>query len=120
MTTVHAFAATGPGAALEPFEYDLPDLGPHDVDVRVTHCGICHSDLSMLKNEWGFAEFPLVPGHEGAGTVEAVGELVTHLRPGDRVGVGWHAGSCMHCAQCRAGTTTSAPRASGRSSVATG
>jgi len=103
MPTAHAYAATAPGAPLEPFEYDLPDLGPDEIDIKVTHCGICHSDLSMRNNDWGFTEYPFVPGHEAAGTVEAVGDHVTHLKPGDRVGLGWHAGACMRCRHCMDG-----------------
>ncbi|GJM18018.1 MAG: alcohol dehydrogenase [Phycisphaeraceae bacterium] len=102
-TTVKALAATDAGGALGAFEYELGELGPHEVDVAVTHCGICHSDLSMLDNEWGMASFPFVPGHEAAGTVAAKGELVTHLEIGQRVGVGWQAGSCMHCRHCVGG-----------------
>jgi len=100
MTTVHAWAATAPGAPLEPFEYELGPLGPHQVDLEVEHCGICHSDLSMLGNDWEMTEFPLVPGHEVVGIVAAIGELVTHVAAGDRVGLGWHSGYCMTCAQC--------------------
>jgi len=103
MPTVNAYAATAQAAPLEPFSYDLPDIGPDDVDVRVTHCGICHSDLSMLDNEWGMTRYPFVPGHEVAGLVEAVGERVPNLAPGDRVGVGWFTRSCLHCRQCLAG-----------------
>ncbi len=102
-TTVHAYAAPTAGASLEPFEYDLPDLGAHDVDIDVEHCGICHSDLSMLDNEWGMSQFPFVAGHEAAGRVRAVGEHVTHLQPGDRVGLGWHSGYCNACMQCLSG-----------------
>lgn len=103
MTTVKAMAATGKGAAFEAFEYELGELGPHEVDIAVTHCGICHSDLSMRDDAWGMAQFPLVPGHEAAGTVVAKGELVSHLELGQRVGVGWQAGSCMHCRHCIGG-----------------
>jgi uncharacterized zinc-type alcohol dehydrogenase-like protein len=103
MTTVHAYAASEAGGPLEPFEYELGALGPHDVDIQVTSCGICHSDLSMLENEWGMAAYPFVPGHEVAGKIKAVGELVTHLQVGDAVGLGWHAGYCMRCAQCLGG-----------------
>jgi len=103
MTTVHAYAAKEAGAALEPFEYELGDLPPGRVDVEVESCGICHSDLSMLKNEWGMSAYPFVPGHEAIGRVAAKGEGVDHLKVGQRVGVGWHAGSCMHCRTCMGG-----------------
>ncbi len=105
MTTVHAYAAAARSARLEPFEYDLPDIGPDDVDIRVTHCGVCHSDLSCINDEWGFSQYPLVPGHEVSGVVEAVGERVPggKVKVGDRVGLGWHASSCMHCVQCLSG-----------------
>lgn len=103
MTTVLAHAASSPGAEFEPFEYDLGPIGANDVDIRVEHCGICHSDLSMLENAWGMSQYPLVPGHEVAGTVAAVGEQVTHVEVGDRVGLGWHAGYCMTCDNCMRG-----------------
>lgn len=103
MKTVHALAATSPDSPLEPFEYTLPDLGPEDVDIRVEFCGICHSDLSMLRNEWGMSSYPIVPGHEVVGRVEEVGAMVKNLKPGDRVGLGWFSGSCMTCHQCLGG-----------------
>lgn len=102
-TTVHAYAAAKAGAALHPFDYSLGDLGPDDVDIRVAYCGLCHSDLSMINNEWGMSRYPIVPGHEVVGTVAAVGEHVPDLRVGDRVGLGWYASSCMHCDQCVGG-----------------
>lgn len=103
MTTVNAFAATKPGAPLEPFTYSLGKLGDHEVDIAVESCGICHSDLSMLNNEWGMTQYPFVPGHEIIGTVKAAGAHVTSLKPGARVGVGWHAGYCMTCQSCMSG-----------------
>ncbi len=103
MTTVHAYAASEANGTLEPFEYELGPLSPHDVDIKVTSCGVCHSDLSMLENAWGMASFPFVPGHEVAGTVAEVGEHVTHLKVGDTVGLGWNSGYCMHCQQCMGG-----------------
>lgn len=103
MTTVHAYAATQANGVLEPFEYELGLIGPEEVDIAVESCGICHSDLSMLDDEWGMAQFPLVPGHEVIGTISAVGDLVSHLSVGDRVGLGWHAGYCMTCDQCLSG-----------------
>lgn len=103
MTTVHAYAATKAGGPLEPFEYELGSIGPFEVDIAVESCGICHSDLSMLDNEWQITAYPFVPGHEVSGRVAAAGEHVAHLQVGDRVGLGWHAGYCMHCANCMSG-----------------
>jgi uncharacterized zinc-type alcohol dehydrogenase-like protein len=100
---IKAYAASEAGGELRPFEYDPGPLGPHEVEISVEHCGICHSDLSMLDDEWGMATFPLVPGHEVVGTVAAVGEHVTGVKPGDRVGLGWHSGYCMTCPSCMGG-----------------
>jgi len=103
MTTVHAYAATSPSSPLTPFTYELPPIDAEHVDIRVEYCGICHSDLSMLRNEWGFTTYPLVPGHEVVGRVEVVGSLVKNLNVGDRVGLGWFSESCMTCPQCMGG-----------------
>jgi alcohol/geraniol dehydrogenase (NADP+) len=102
-TNFHAYAASQPHAALEPFEYDPGDLGPEEVEIQVTHCGICHSDISMLDNDWGMSKFPFVPGHEAAGTVVALGEEAKGLKIGQRVGVGWSAYSCLACPECLSG-----------------
>jgi len=98
-----AYAASGPGAALAPFDLELPPLGPDDVEVAVEHCGICHSDLSMLDNAWGTTRYPLVPGHEVIGTVVARGGNVRTSALGQRVGVGWYSRSCMACRDCLSG-----------------
>ncbi len=103
MTTVHAFAATVPDGPLQPFEYELGPIGPDQVDIAVESCGICHSDLSMLENAWGITQYPFVPGHEVSGKVVKVGDQVSHIGVGDRVGLGWHAGYCMTCDQCLGG-----------------
>jgi alcohol/geraniol dehydrogenase (NADP+) len=103
MTTFHAYAAKTPKGALQPFEFDPGELGRDQVEIKVTHCGICHSDLSMLDNEWGMTQFPLVPGHEAVGTVVALGENAKGLKVGQRVGVGWTASSCLACSQCLSG-----------------
>jgi len=100
---VKAYAAMAAGKPLEPFEYELGEIGEDQVDIDVTSCGICHSDLSMLDNEWGMAEYPLVPGHEVVGTIAAVGGAATHLKVGQRVGMGWHSGYCMSCGSCLSG-----------------
>ncbi|MEZ4387152.1 MAG: NAD(P)-dependent alcohol dehydrogenase [Candidatus Krumholzibacteriia bacterium] len=100
---INAYAAHEPGGKLEPFAYDPGPLAADDVEIDVECCGICHSDLSMLDNEWGFAQYPLVPGHEAAGKVARVGDAVTHLKVGDRVGLGWHARYCRTCHSCLSG-----------------
>ena len=100
---VKAFAAFEPGGELRPFEYDPGPLGAEQVEIDVEHCGICHSDLSMLNNEWQMTEYPFVPGHEVIGTIAAVGDAVIHLEAGQRVGLGWHSGYCMSCSSCMSG-----------------
>ncbi len=103
MTRVHSYAAQEPGGSLQPFEYELPDIGDEHVDIKVHYCGICHSDLSMLNNDWGMTQYPFVPGHEIVGEVVAAGSQVKNVSVGDRVGLGWFSGSCMHCTQCMEG-----------------
>jgi len=100
---IHAYAAKGPKQPLSTFEYDPGPLGDQEVEVAVTHCGICHSDLSMADNEWGFTAYPLVPGHEVVGTIATLGKGVTHLKAGQRVGVGWLCGACGKCEWCARG-----------------
>ncbi|NNK92902.1 MAG: NAD(P)-dependent alcohol dehydrogenase [Desulfobacterales bacterium] len=100
---IHAYAAFEAGGELRPFEYDPGELRLNDVEIKVDFCGICHSDLSMVDNEWGIAQFPLVPGHEVVGTIVGRGDSVTHLEIGDSVGLGWHAGYCMTCSNCMHG-----------------
>lgn len=100
---IKAFAALAQGAPLEPFAYEPGPLGADDVEIAVTHCGLCHSDASMLRNEWGLSRYPFVPGHEAIGVVEKVGSAVFGLKPGVRVGVGWQAHSCGVCPDCRHG-----------------
>jgi uncharacterized zinc-type alcohol dehydrogenase-like protein len=103
MSKIKAYAATAPGAALTPFEFDPGPLGDEQVEIAVDYCGICHSDLSMLQNHWGMTQFPLVPGHEISGRVVAVGPDAKNVKVGDRVGVGWFSGSCMSCHDCLSG-----------------
>jgi uncharacterized zinc-type alcohol dehydrogenase-like protein len=102
-TTVKAYAATSKGASLQPFEYHHGPLGDQQVEIAVSHCGVCHSDLSMIEDEWGLSVFPLVPGHEVVGTIAAVGSQVKSLTVGQPVGLGWQSGSCLHCHECLGG-----------------
>ena len=97
MTIFNAYAATTARDALQPFDFDPGDIGPEEVEIKVSHCGLCHSDLSMLDNEWGMSKYPFVPGHEVTGTVVALGEGAKGLNIGQRVGLGWFAHSCLAC-----------------------
>jgi uncharacterized zinc-type alcohol dehydrogenase-like protein len=102
-TQIKAFAATAKGHPLEPFEFDPGPLGDEEVEIRVNYCGICHSDLSMLDNEWGMTDYPFVPGHEVIGEIIAMGPNAKRVKPGDQVGLGWQAASCMACSLCLEG-----------------
>ena len=97
---IDAYAAMRAGASLEPFQYSPNELGSMAVEIAISHCGICHSDLHLIDNDWGVSAYPLVPGHEIVGIVTGIGNAVRHLRIGQRVGVGWWAASCMACEQC--------------------
>ncbi len=100
---IKAYAATSKGQPLEAIEYAPGPLGDEQVEIAVSYCGICHSDISMLDNDWGNSRYPLVPGHEVAGTVIAAGPRVKRVKVGDRVGLGWFSESCMACPECLSG-----------------
>jgi uncharacterized zinc-type alcohol dehydrogenase-like protein len=100
---IKAYAAVEAGGELRPFEYDPGPLRRDDVEIDVETCGICHSDMSMLNDDWGMSKYPLVAGHEVIGTVSAIGEGVSHLGVGDRVGLGWNARFCGTCESCMTG-----------------
>ncbi|MEA5471406.1 NADPH-dependent aldehyde reductase Ahr [Spirulina sp. 06S082] len=100
---IRAYAAREAKGQLEPFEYDPGVLDREEVEIAVEFCGICHSDLSMLDNEWGMTQYPFVPGHEVVGTIAAVGEGVQNLKVGQRVGLGWFSRSCTSCEWCMSG-----------------
>jgi len=101
---VSGYAANGPHEKLEPFSYEMGELGAEQVDVKILNCGICHSDLSMVNNDWGMTTYPIVPGHEVIGEVVAAGNAVKSIKVGDKVGVGWFSGSCMSCHECMDGS----------------
>lgn len=96
-----AFAALEPNKDLVPYKYKVKSCGPNDAKVRVLYCGICHSDIHMVKNEWFEGEFPMVPGHEIIGIVDEVGEKVTKVKVGECVGIGCMVDSCMNCGGCK-------------------
>ncbi len=100
---VNAFAAKEPKGRLEPFSYELENIGPELVDIKVSYCGLCHSDLSMINNDWGMTQYPIVPGHEIVGVVVAAGSAVKNINVGDKVGMGWNSASCMSCQSCMSG-----------------
>lgn len=101
--TIHAQAAMASKLSLEPFQYEPAALGPHDIEIAITHCGICHSDIHLIDNDWGISSYPLVPGHEIIGTIVDAGGEVKHVKQGQRVGVGWQRSSCLVCEQCLRG-----------------
>jgi alcohol/geraniol dehydrogenase (NADP+) len=103
MALVDAWVATAAKQKLVWQQIDLGPLAAEEVEVAVEHCGLCHSDLSVLNNDWGFSSYPAVLGHEIIGRVAAVGSAAKGLKIGDRVGIGWTANSCMHCHQCLSG-----------------
>lgn len=103
-TKTPAIVAPTPGAQLVPTTIERRDLRAHDVLIDIIFTGICHSDIHTSKGEWGEAIFPLVPGHEVAGVVAAIGSEVTKFEVGDRVGVGYMVDSCGECEYCLAGT----------------
>jgi uncharacterized zinc-type alcohol dehydrogenase-like protein len=103
MEEFKAYAASRPNGPLELFSFDPGPLKPEEVEIKVTHCGLCHSDLSMLDNEWGISSYPFVPGHEAVGTVVAMGTAAKGLKLGQSVGVGWSASSCLSCPECLSG-----------------
>jgi uncharacterized zinc-type alcohol dehydrogenase-like protein len=98
-----AWVAKGDRGPMAMETFDPGPLGPDEVELAVEHCGLCHSDLSVLKNEWGISRYPAVLGHEVTGVVTSTGASVRSLRVGQTVGVGWLSGSCMHCRQCLSG-----------------
>lgn len=100
---IKALAALEAGSKLTEFEYQAAPLGRYEIAIKVSFCGLCHSDLSMIDNEWGASQYPLVPGHEVVGIVADVGRDVARHKVGDKVGLGWHSGYCERCEYCDAG-----------------
>jgi uncharacterized zinc-type alcohol dehydrogenase-like protein len=103
MALIQGLAAHAAGAELLPFRYDPGELGLQEVEIGITHCGICHSDLHLISNDWSISQYPFIPGHEIIGTITAVGSQVRSLKVGQRVGLGWQSNSCGECEWCSRG-----------------
>ena len=100
---IHAYAAMQAGAALEPYQFDAGELQSHQVEVKVEYCGLCHSDISVINNDWKSSVYPVVAGHEIIGTIVQLGSEAKGLKVGQRVGIGWTAESCQYCDPCVSG-----------------
>lgn len=97
------YAAVNAEEPLRLWEFERREPGPHDVQIEIEYCGVCHSDLHAARNEWGNTVYPVVPGHEIVGRVTRTGAHVTRFQVGDRVGVGCMVDSCQRCASCAQG-----------------
>ena len=100
---IKAYAAQEAGATLTPYEFEPGELKNDEVEIKVNYCGICHSDISMIDNDWGMSSYPLVAGHEVIGEVIDIGTDVKGFTVGQSVGVGWISGYCEQCDQCHVG-----------------
>ena len=103
MLQVIGYAAKEAKASLTPFSFERRDLLDHDVVIDIQYCGICHTDIHQVKNEWGRSNYPMVPGHEIVGNISQVGSQVTRFKIGDKVGVGCFVYSCRNCYACSEG-----------------
>jgi uncharacterized zinc-type alcohol dehydrogenase-like protein len=110
MSEIRGFATHAAGAQLLAYKYSVGELGPHEVEVKISHCGVCHSDLHLIDNDWGMSKYPFIPGHEIVGIVTAVGSEVADRKAGERVGIGWQADSCGVCEWCRQGDEHLCPK----------
>jgi uncharacterized zinc-type alcohol dehydrogenase-like protein len=103
MIPVKGYAAPKAKIPLEPFKFDRREVGPHDVQIEIQYCGVCHSDIHQVRDEWGGSIFPMVPGHEIVGKITKIGGQVTKFKVGETAGVGCFVDSCRHCPSCLAG-----------------
>jgi uncharacterized zinc-type alcohol dehydrogenase-like protein len=113
MAKIQGLAVHAAGAELLPFQYDPGKLGPQEVEIVISHCGVCHSDLHLISNDWGISQYPFIPGHEIIGSIAAVGSDVRSLSVGERVGLGWQSNSCGQCEWCMRGMENICPSAEG-------
>lgn len=113
MAQIRGLAVHAAGAELLPYRYDPGELGPLEVEIAVTHCGVCHSDLHLISNDWGTSQYPFIPGHEIVGTIAGMGSAVKTLEVGQRVGLGWQSNSCGECEWCARGLENLCPASEG-------
>lgn len=103
MSHTNAYAAQSATSQLTPFNFSRREVGPHDVQMDILYCGVCHSDIHQVRNEWGNSIYPMVPGHEIVGRITNVGAHVTKFKVGDLAGVGCFTDSCRECDNCKSG-----------------
>ena len=103
MSSTKAYAAHSAITPLEPWTLERRDPKPHDVQIEIIYCGVCHSDLHFARNDWGMTVYPIVPGHEIVGRVTAVGNHVKKFKVGDLAGIGCLVDSCKECDNCKEG-----------------
>ena len=102
MKTV-GYAAKSEGAQLGEYTFERRDLRDNDVEIEILYCGVCHSDIHTVRNDWGGSKYPVIPGHEIIGKVVSVGENVSKFKEGQLVGVGCMVDSCQQCESCKEG-----------------
>jgi len=107
---IHGYAAFAPRETLRPFTFDAPPLFPHEILVKISHCGLCHSDIHLIDDNWKRSRYPLVPGHEIVGTVLKKGDAAENLKIGNRIGVSWIRSACLNCPSCLQGDTNTCPQ----------
>jgi uncharacterized zinc-type alcohol dehydrogenase-like protein len=103
MIAAKGYAAQSANDTLVPWEFERREIGPHDVQIEILYCGVCHSDLAQISNEWFPGIFPMIPGHEIVGRITKVGDHVEGFNVGDLAGVGTMVNSCGECAHCHDG-----------------
>jgi alcohol dehydrogenase (NADP+) len=103
MIKTKGYAANNPTDQLKPYSFERRDLRPNDVQIEILYCGVCHSDIHQVRNEWGSTRYPIIPGHEIVGKIIQVGSDVKGFKPGDLAGVGCLVDSCKTCSNCQKG-----------------
>ena len=107
---IEAYAAFSPKETLRSFSYLAPPLDPHEILLKISHCGLCHSDIHLIDDNWKRSRYPLVPGHEIVGFIAKKGDAVENFHIGQRVGVSWVRSACLHCPTCLTGDTNICPK----------